>query len=308
MLLAVAVSCLSPAIVSSQQRPFDTSPCGLLSNPDKYNEGLVSVEGLIVIGPEEFTLHDASCGDETGRIWLEFGGDVENPAMPASSRRTSTRPRTFDGLELPITKDRDFDALQTLLRLARETGKTKMVRATLTGMYFAGRPGKSAGGGMVRTGFGRTGCCSMLVIEEVGTVEAALEDAVDFSPVAELAKPSKGCTITQLPVPSREEADQLLRKSLEEDYQYLHHPSQVAARALAGTESIDAEAAEARLRTDSASGVLASYTWVAADGMKSYRVTVNRPYWLLQSLGDGDAVIWAPKQIVRTECVKLAKK
>src|ERR1035438_3559998 len=96
LLLAVAVGCSLTSMVAAQERPFDTTACALTQHPDKYNEGLVSVEGLITVGPEEFMLHDANCGDEHGKIWLEFGGGVESPANAASTHLAKNRPQTFE--------------------------------------------------------------------------------------------------------------------------------------------------------------------------------------------------------------------
>src|SRR5664279_667619 len=211
LLLAVVVACLSAPTAAAQERPFDTTACALTQHPDKYNEGFVSVEGLITIGPEEFMLHDANCGDEHGKIWLELGGGVESPANAANAHAAKNRPQTLESLELPLTRDRDFDALQKLLKAAGKTGHTRMLRATIIGKYFAGRPTKTASGESIRAGYGPRGCCSLLIIEEVGTVGTDIEDPVDFSASPSgLLKPPKDCTVSELPVPSREDEDRLL--------------------------------------------------------------------------------------------------
>ncbi len=301
--LAVTVGGLLSATLAAQERPFDVTACQLVEHPDRYNEGMVSVDGLITVGAEEFMLHDANCSDEHGKIWLEFGGGVESPGASPSTHLSKNRPRTFESLELPLNQDRDFEALQKLLQAAQKSGKTKMLHATLVGKYFAGKPTPTVGG-VVRSGYGRLGCCSLLIIEEVGTVGADIEEPVDFSPVAQVSPKTlaKGCTIAELTVPPREDEDQLERKSLEEEFQYLHDPKKVAARAISVQEQSSAEDIEKRLQTESATQSLASYTWKSADGTTSYRIVVNKPYWLLQTAVSGDAVIWVPKQIVKTEC------
>ena len=295
-------------MVAAQERPFDTTACALTQHPDRYNEGLVSVDGLVTVGPEEFMLHDANCGDEHGKIWLEFGGGVDNPAT-ASAHAPKNRPHTFENLELPLTKDRDFDALQKLLQAAAKTEHPKMLRATLIGKYFAGHPTKSATGEVIRAGYGPKACCSLLIIEEVGTVGTDIEEPVDFSasPGRSL-KPPKDCTVSELAVSSREDEDRLLRKSLEEEFAYLHDPKQVAARAIAEREGITAEEAQARLKVESITATTAAYKWLTPDGMKSYFVVVDKPYWLLQTAVSGDAVIWVPKSITETECLRKPKE
>jgi hypothetical protein len=295
-------------MIAAQERPFDATACALTQHPDRYNEGLVSVEGLITVGPEEFMLHDADCGDEHGKIWLEFGGGVENPAT-ASAHAAKNRPHTFESLELPLTMDRDFDALQKLLEAAAKTGHTKMLRATLIGKYFAGHPTKTATGEVIRAGYGPKACCSLLIIEEVGTVGTDIEEPVDFSasPGRSLKSP-KDCTISELAISSREDEDRLLRKSLEEEFAYLHDPKQVAAHAIAELEGIPVGDAEKWLKTESVTATIAAYKWLAPDGMKSDFVVVDKPYWLLQTAVSGDAVIWVPKSITKTECNRKPKE
>jgi hypothetical protein len=308
LLLALAIGCSFAAAATAQERPFDATACALTQHPDRYNEGLVSVEGLITVGPEEFMLHDANCGDEHGKIWLEFGGGVESPAT-ASAHVAKNRPHTFESLELPLTKDRDFDNLQKLLRAAGKTGHAMMLRATVIGKYFAGRPTKTANGEFIRAGYGPKGCCSLLIIEEVGTVGTDIEEPVDFSSSpSSLLKPPKDCTVSERPVPSREDEDRLLRKSLEEEFAYLHDPKQVAAHAVADREGITADQAEARLTADFVTATITTYKWLAPDGVKSYFVTVDRPYWLLQTAVSGDSVIWVPKAMIETECARKPKQ
>ena len=292
--------------VLAQERPFDTNVCALTLHPDKYHEGLVSVEGWITVGREEFMLHDDSCGDANGKIWLAFGGDVQGTATGGTPRPATGNPCTFDGLELPLKRDRDFDLMQKLLQAAEKAGKTKMLRATLTGKYFSGRPTKLASGETIRAGYGRMGCCSLLVIEEVAKVSSELEEPVDFTPVAPdpPRMPARGCTVSEVAVAPREDEDQLERKSLEEEFRYLHDPKKVASRAIAVEQDVDADTVEQHLQAESGSPALATYAWQSADGLSSYHIMVNKPYWLLATAQSGDAVIWAPKKMTKTVCTK----
>ena len=86
LLLAVAVGCSLTSMVAAQERPFDTTACALTQHPDKYNEGLVSVEGLITVGPEEAT--------STARYgWNSAVVSRARLTPPAlTSRRTDLRP------------------------------------------------------------------------------------------------------------------------------------------------------------------------------------------------------------------------
>ena len=254
-------------------------------------------------------LHDATCGDEHGRVWLDFGGDIASPATAATPHRAPGKARTFDGAQLPLTKDRDFDALQKLLQDAQKSGTLRMFRATLVGKYFAGHPTKTASGQTFFGGYGHLECCSLLVVEEVAKVESELQAPVDFSPVPGTPPTAaKGCTVTDVAVPPREDEDQLQRKHQEDEYRYLDEPKKVAARAIAVQQDMDADAVEKHLQTDSTGLTQASYTWQMSDGLTTYHVLVNKPYWLWQTAQSGDAVIWVPKKTTKTECVKPATK
>ena len=213
-------------------------------------------------------------------------------------------------MDLPLTRDRDFDALQNLLKAAAKTGHTKMLRATLIGKYFAGRPTKTASGESIRAGYGPKGCCSLLIIEEVGTVGTDIEEPVDFSASPEqlIEAAQRTAQFPELPVPSREDEDQLLRKSLEEEFAYLHDPKQVAAHAIAEREGIAVDEAETRLKVESITATTAAYKWLPPDGTKSYFIVVNKPYWLLQTAVSGDAVIWVAKSITKTECIRKPRE
>jgi hypothetical protein len=144
-----------------------------------------------------------------------------------------------------------------------------------------------------------------LVISEVELVSNRLEDAVDFSPVSHiLPKPSKGCTVAEIAVSSRDEEDKLQRLSREpsENLQYLSDPTQVAARALAPQEGTPDEAVASKLHPSGEGVAVRDFTWTSPDGLRTYSVTVNRPYWLLPSTFSADTVIWVPKRVMKTTC------
>jgi putative heme iron utilization protein len=82
----------------------------------------------------------------------------------------------------------------------------------------------------------------------------------------------------------------------------------VAAHAIAEREGITVDQAETRLKADSATLTTAAYKWLAPDELKSYFIVVDKPYWLLRTAVSGDAVIWVPKSITRTECIRKPKE
>jgi len=295
----VVVVCLAgahifaPMKVHSQERPWSISPCELLKNPGMYTESLVSVPGLVLYGPDQFTSHGYDCADESGALRLVFGGNPSDPKdrfrLPQARLEDST---------VPLKKDADYDTLQRLMKSAAASGQTKMLRATLTGRFFTG-PAVGTKSGEIKYPNGR------LVISEVELVSNHFEDPVDFTPDSPLpAKPPKGCAVSKIVVPSREDEDKLQRLSREpsENLDYLRDPKAVASRAIAEQEKLAAAGVEAKLRPGGENVALNSYEWTSADGLRTYTVTVNRPYWLLPSTYSGDTVIWVPKRVMMTAC------
>ena len=258
-----------------------------------YDESLVSVPGLALYSQQQFTMHGFDCADEHGVLPLEFGG---NPSDPADRFRLSRE--RLEASTVPLKKDADYDTMQRLLKSAAASGQTKMLRATLTGRFFAG-PAIGTKSGEIKHLNAR------LVISEVELVTNRFEDPVDFSPVSHaVSKPAKGCTITEVAVPTRDEEDKLQRLSREpsENLDYLSDAKKVAAHAIAEQEKIPADEVEIKLHTSGEGVALKDYTWMSADGLRTYSITVNRPYWLLPSTYSADTLIWVPKRMLVTAC------
>jgi hypothetical protein len=281
------------ASLSAQERPWSVSPCELLKNPGMYGDTLVSVSGLVLYGPDQFTAHSYDCPDDFGVLRLEFGG---NPTDPKDQFRLPEA--RLEAGTVPLKKDTDYQTMQRLMKEDDASGKTKMLRATLIGRFFSG-PAVGTKSGETKHPNAR------LVVSEVELVSNKLEDPVDFSPVSHATtKPAKGCIASEIAVPSRDQADKLQRLSREpsENLDYLANPAQVAARAIAEHEKLAPDAVAGQLRSTNKDAAVSTYAWTSADGLRTYAITVNRPYWLLPSTFSGDTVIWVPMRIVKTVC------
>ena len=273
------------------------SPCELLKNPGMYDESLVSVPGLVLYSQHEFSSHGYDCTDDFGGLRLEFGG---NPSDPADRFRLSRE--RLEASTVPLKKDADYETMRHLMESAAASGQTKMLRATLLGRFFAG-PAVGTKSGEIKHPNAR------LVISEVELVTNRFENPVDFTPLAHaVAKSAKGCTITDIPVPTHEEEDQLQRLSREpsENLEYLNDANKVAAHAIAEPEKISADEVEAKLRGGAEGLALKDFAWTSADGSRTYTITVSRPYWLLPSTYSADTVIWTPKRMLLTTCTAKA--
>jgi hypothetical protein len=294
VILACLILASTSSTVLAQERPWTVSPCELLKRPGMYIESLVNVPGLVLYGPNQFTSHGYDCADENGTLRLEFGGNPSDPKdrfrLPQARLEDST---------VPLKKDTDYDTMQRLMKSTDASGQIRMLRATLTGRFFTGQAvGNKAG--EVKYPNAR------LVISEVELVSNKLEDPVDFSPVPRtLPKPARDCTISEVPVPSRDDEDKLQRLSREpsENLGYLNDPKAVAAQAIAAQEKIEPADVDPKLSPVGEGIALKNFMWTSADGLRSYAVAVNRPYWLLPSTYSGDTVIWTPKRITKTTCI-----
>jgi len=277
----------------AQERPWTVSPCELLKNPGLYLESLVSVPGLVLYGPNQFTSHGYDCADENGPLGLVFGG---NPSDPKDRFRLSES--RLEDSTVPLKKDADYETLQKLIQSADAAGQVRMLRATLTGRFFTGQAVGTKSGEIKYPN-------PRLVISEVELVSNRLEDPVDFTPVPQArAKSAKGCTATEIEVPSRDQEDKLQRLSREpsEDLGYLNDPKAVATRAIAEQEKITPGDVQSKLIPRNEAIALKAFSWTSGDGLRTYAVAINRPYWLLASTYSGDSVIWVPKQITKTTC------
>lgn len=278
----------------TQERPWSVSPCELLKNPGMYNETLVSVPALLLYGGGEFTAHGYDCTDDYGVLRLEFGG---NPTDPKDQFRLP-QSRLEAGV-VPLKKDQDYNTLQQLMKSIDASGTAKkMLRATLNGRYFAGPAFGKASGEITHPN-------ARLVISEIELVSDRAEDPVDFTPAPKTAlRTGKGCTATVLAVPTREEEDKLQRLSREpsENLEYLADPAKVAANAIATAEKLDTDRLLASIKPVSEGVAVKDYAWTSADGLRTYTVTVSRPYWLLPSTYSGNTVIWVPKRMLLNTC------
>ena len=293
-ILPAAILLSAVSIVSGQERPWSVSPCELLKHPGMYNETLVSVPGLVLYGAGEFSMHGNDCADEYGLLRLEFGGQ---PTDPKDQFRLPQE-RLEAGV-VALTKDVNFETMQRIMKSIDASGGTKMMRATLKGRFFAGPAEGKASGEIIHRN-------ARLVISEVEMISDRAEEPVDFTPLSPLnIKVPKGCATTQLSVYTRDEEDKLQRLSREpsENLEYLADPKQVAAHVIvAAQEGTDPQQIAGVVKTLSEGVALKNYSWTSADGLRTYTVTVSRPYWLLPSTYSGDRVIWAPKQILLTTC------
>jgi hypothetical protein len=157
--------------------PERVTSCQLANNPEAYNHKLVEVTGFLSHGFEDFTFFDPSCLAQTS-IWLEYGGTVTSGTVyccPGSGDQRS-RPKQLrvDKIPIPLVVDKRFHEFDRLVQ--REPGS--VVHATIVGRFFSGQQ-MAAGRKDVYGGYGHLGCCSLLAIQQVISVDPQGREDLD---------------------------------------------------------------------------------------------------------------------------------
>jgi hypothetical protein len=144
------------------------SICAVQADPAKYNHKLIDVRGVVSHGFEDFTLSESQCGARSG-IWLEYGGKVDSETVYCCGVKTPrTAPLVVEGMATRLIEDAVFRRFDTRVR----TQGAVRFRARLIGRFFAGIKQQTPKG-EVWGGYGHFGCCSLLVIQQVLTVDAS---------------------------------------------------------------------------------------------------------------------------------------
>lgn len=162
---------LGTAVHAQQQEPKAeaVSVCHLQADPAAYNRKLVEVSGLVQHGFESFVLSDSKCSGGLP-VWLEYGGSVNSNTVyccgttPGASRGEIL---VVDGVTLPLIDDALFHRFDNHIRGA---SSEVTFPAALRGHFFAGKKQPAAGEGFY-SNYGHLGCCSLLVIEQVVSVD-----------------------------------------------------------------------------------------------------------------------------------------
>lgn len=164
------------AAAGRAQVPVDVRLCDLVKEPQKYSDKLVRVRGQVSLAFEDFSLRPADCGE--GRsIWLAYGGDEPTPTISSvnDQERKSGSVLRVHGMPVPLQRDASLELFRRRLaaqRLARPDGSSCYdrecylydVTATLTGVFAAAQDRFPR--------YGHLGCCHLLVIEQVASVDA----------------------------------------------------------------------------------------------------------------------------------------
>lgn len=273
--------------------------CQLAGDRGSFNRKPVELTAFVSHGFEDSLIFESECGERFSGIWMEYGGTASTATMYCCGfTPTPTRPNvlTVEGLKLPLVENDDFKTLNKLLKM--DGGR--IVRATLRGTFFSGKPdpygnGKKNSWG----GYGHMGCCSLFVIQEV--VSVLPQDVKDLDYGSSIDQPDltrEGCGNYR--IHDGEDWKTLLVQQQNADtgtdtWRY-DHPEKVAIEALA--ELANKPPAKIRLAGIKNVPGRIVYYW-RPHGRKGvrYMVVINRSYSLSLHAKDPAKTIWAVAQL-----------
>jgi hypothetical protein len=297
--------CLLPfAAVGRAEDPERVTTCQLAKEPAVYNHKLIEVTGLVSHGFEDFTLFDPECSSPL-HVWLEYGGRVRSGTVYCcpenSGKRSRRKPLVVEGIPAPLVRDeplREFDRLIGL-------GPDRLVRATIIGRFFAGEQGRLPNGGLL-PGYGHLGCCSLLAIQQVLSVDPQNRTDLDYRASLDQPDPERikvGCGYRDLA--PRESAAGLIAAQQQAESGasewMFNDPLRVATTALAKLLNVE-PATVAGLRQTRVSQGRILYEWEPRTKGKWYMVVVSRPYWLFFCARDPQRVAWEAIAVYDISC------
>lgn len=283
--LLVLTGCIQSTITADSQKNSDPQPlldepqktalCQLKNDPASYNHKLIEVTGFISHGFENSSIFEPDCKSNQG-IWVEYGGTTAAGTMyccGVSAERRRTEPLIVEDITTSMLEDEQFHALDKLLQKRPDS----IARATVIGRFFAGEVSKYSTDNLW-SGYGHRGCCSLLVIQKIVSVEPHDQNDLDYRASADqpVIKNGGGYKILR----SKESAIEWQQNAeIEKKDWVFNNPHRVAAESLAKLLKIDEESVKEVKQTAQSQGRFI-YQWRNKAAKTDYMVVVSRPYWL----------------------------
>ncbi|MDX6695530.1 MAG: hypothetical protein QOF02_3133 [Blastocatellia bacterium] len=284
-----------------REEPLKIPTCQLKSDPAAYNHKLIEVTGFISHGFEDFTLSDPQCPSWPG-VWLEYGGKAASGTMyccGVAADRSRPKPLRVETINIPLVDDERFRAFDKLLQGRPDS----VVHATIVGRFFAGQQMKYPNG-VAWGGYGHMGCCSLLAIQQVVSVDPHDREDLDYGASADQPKLDKeGCGYKFLtPLESSGYLIEAQRKADAGERAWaFSNPQRVATEALARLLNIEEKSINELKETRKAQGRVV-YQWKLKEKEASYMIVVGRPYLLSFYAKDPKLVAWVIMAAYESSC------
>lgn len=275
--------------------------CELKKDLSAYNHKLIEVAGFVSHGFEDFTLFDPAC-PSWPEVWLEYGGTAKSGTMyccGVTAERSRPKPLVVEKITIPLVGDAQFLEFDRLLQRRPDS----VVRATIIGRFFAGEQVKYPGG-TSWGGYGHMGCCSLLAIQQIVSVDPQDRDDLDYGASADQPDIEKtGCGYKFLtPIRPYEDLIKAQQEAEQRGSDWAFADAQrVAAVALARLLKLDEKTITDLKETRRAQGRIV-YQWQPTAKKTSYMIVVSRPYWLSFYAKDSQRVAWVVAAAYESSC------
>jgi hypothetical protein len=282
----------------------------------KYRNQLVQVTGFVSHDFEDFTLFDPACPSSRPTMWLEYGGTSKSGTMDCcgvNADRERPRELVVESIPIGLTTDGQYQEFGRLIQPPFRSGNHgSVVHASLIGRFFSGRqihyPTITLWGG-----YGHLGCCSLLAIEQIKSVDPQDRDDLDYGASPDQPDVDKtGCGYRLL-TPFRTTGD-LVRAQRDADLGWTDYAFNDPLRVATDALGLYVHELARHLHTDQsltgklelkrkAQGRLV-YEWRLDNKAEVYLVEVRRPYWLSFSARDPKRVAWVADAVYVSTCGK----
>lgn len=283
------------------EEPTKVTLCQLKKDPAAYNHKLIQVTSFVSHGFEDFALFEPGCPAWPG-VWLEYGGATASGTMyccGVTAARTRPKPLVVEKIPIPLTGDAVFREFDALIQKTPDT----VVHATLIGRFFSGQQIEYPGGKQW-SGYGHMGCCTLLAIQQVVSVDPHSRDDLDYGASAdqpELGKVNCGYRYLTAIQPYQEMTQTQQNAENRSAEWVFSDPQKVATKALAQILNIEEAIITGIKLTRQAPGRMV-YQWQPTDLAASYMVVVSRPYWLSFYAKDPQKVAWVVAAAYKSSC------
>ena len=297
MLPRVRAVVLATLLLAFRHAEAPVTLCDLAADPAAYDHRSIEITAFVSHGFEDFTLFDPRCPDADGRVWVEYGGRFASGTIyccDVGDERTREKPLVVEDVVTTIVENAKLRQFDHLVQRRSES----VVHAVLRGRFFAGEK-TDLPGGTYWTGYGHFGLHSLVVIEEVLSVDPQDLPGSEYGGAADAGIASAEC-IQQRRGMSRPMAIEEQRQAETGTRTWAFtNPTGVAAEAVHG---ILGDQPGLRLRASRTDQGRITYRATVRGRPSTWWIVVSRPYWLTFYAADPRRTVWTAVAIHETGC------
>ena len=277
-------------------KPEKVTLCQLQAHPAAYNHKLIEITAFVSKGFEDFSLFDPTCSSRFN-VWLEYGGTAASGTMyccGVTAERSRPKQLVVEDIPITLVEDDIFSKFDQLLQRPPDS----TAHATIIGRFFSGKKVETQNDKFWE-GYGHMGCCSLLAIQQVVSVDA--QDLNDLDYGASYDQPDASC-YQFLKVNETDQDLIQIQQGAEADSNgtSFNNPEQVAVSTFAKVLKTDEKLIKLK-RTRQAQGRFV-YWWKPKTKEEHYMIVVSRPYWLSFYAKDPKKVAWVITAAYKTTC------